>query len=198
MLIQFYTPMAYCIKRQSLSPNASGGEQTISAGTCLRAAQADKKFPLLCQYRVKAINVSSHAVYAVPPSFFLLFSSRFSFDVFCAFFFTSLLAPWLWAIHYPFLNISYSILNHNSEILNTKPPSFNNHFADTSKMVACSLSWTVLSRQYSSFNCLNKGAKFRGFCTWILPILLLLYMELVTIVTKILLSNTITLGRIYG
>jgi hypothetical protein len=68
-------------------------EETVSAGTCLRAAQADKKFPMLCQYRVKAINVSSHAIYAVPPAFFIFFSSRFSFDVFCAFFFTSLLAP---------------------------------------------------------------------------------------------------------
>ena len=28
MLIQFYTPLAYCIKRESLSPHASGGEQT--------------------------------------------------------------------------------------------------------------------------------------------------------------------------
>jgi len=76
-----------------------------------QASLSDLPGDIQLQYRVKAINVSSNAVYAVLPSFFIFFSSRFSFNVFCAFFFTSLLASWLWAIHYPFLNTSYSIVS---------------------------------------------------------------------------------------
>jgi hypothetical protein len=60
------------------------------------------------QYRVPiyiGINVSSNAVYADRPDFFIFFARRFSFNVFCAFFFISFLVSRLFPIHYPSLKI---------------------------------------------------------------------------------------------
>ena len=56
-----------------------------------------------------------------PPCFFIFFSIRFSFSVFCAFFFVSFFVSRLWAIHHPFLHTP--VLLSTSPILSSILPS---------------------------------------------------------------------------
>jgi hypothetical protein len=73
----------------------NGGVKTAAA-----RLRMGNELPILC-------ILSSHAVYADNYALFILFSSRFSFSVFCAFFFTFFLVSRPLLIHYPFLAASY-------------------------------------------------------------------------------------------
>ncbi len=73
----------------TVSENNPHGQQVAHP---TKLTNKEWKKSIFVTHRIKAMNVSCDAVYGDSYARFNLFSSRFSFSVFAAFFFTSLLA----------------------------------------------------------------------------------------------------------